>query len=169
MLSEYFREYHRLVDNSNLLDLVTYLRAVEDVAGKVFLVGNGASSAIASHCSLDLCNVGVEAMAFTDPSMLTAYANDYGYDSSVVHFLGTYANDGDTVILISSSGKSRNMLKGAGWAKEHNLNVITFTGFSKDNPLSKLGDMNFWVDSKVYNIVECMHMIWLTAVIDELS
>ena len=57
-------------------------------------------------------------------------------------FRKSYANDsGDIVVLISSSGKSLNMLKGAKYAKEDNLNVYTatFTGFSKDNPLSKLG------------------------------
>ena len=53
-------------------------------------------------------------------------------------------------------------------AIEMKLPLITLTGFSADNPLNKLGDINFWVDSHAYNIVECIHMIWVTTVIDAL-
>ena len=44
--------------------------------------------------------------------------------------------------------------------------VITFSGFQEDNPLSKSGDINLWVDSKAYNFVENLHQVWLLAIVD---
>ena len=44
--------------------------------------------------------------------------------------------------------------------------IITLTGHNKDNSLSKLGDINLWVDSKAYNFVENMHQIWLLTIVD---
>ena len=51
-------------------------------------------------------------------------------------------------------------------AKELNMSVITFSGFKSDNPLRKLGDINFWVDSKAYNFVENIHQVWLLTIVD---
>ncbi|MGA0849617.1 MAG: phosphoheptose isomerase, partial [Chthoniobacterales bacterium] len=51
-------------------------------------------------------------------------------------------------------------------AKELGLYVAAFTGFAQDNPLGAAADINLWVDSRSYNIVECTHMIWLTAAVD---
>ena len=47
-----------------------------------------------------------------------------------------------------------------------NLDVITLSGMSPDNPLRELGDVNYWVDSRSYNIVETAHQFWMMAVID---
>ena len=44
--------------------------------------------------------------------------------------------------------------------------IITFTGHNKDNPLSKLDDINFWINSKAYNIVENIHQVWLLTIAD---
>jgi hypothetical protein len=44
--------------------------------------------------------------------------------------------------------------------------VITLSGMSADNPLRKLGDVNYWADSRSYNIVETAHQFWMMAVID---
>ena len=51
-------------------------------------------------------------------------------------------------------------------AKDIGIPIITFSGRDKKNSLRSLGDINFWVDSNAYNIVECIHMIWVTTVID---
>ena len=58
------------------------------------------------------------------------------------------------------------MINGAKRAKNMGLNVITLTGFLPNNPLRKLGDVNLWVDSKAYNIVEMSHNVWLLSVVD---
>ena len=44
--------------------------------------------------------------------------------------------------------------------------IITFTGHKKDNPLSQLGDINFWINSKAYNFIENIHQIWLLLICD---
>jgi len=58
------------------------------------------------------------------------------------------------------------MIIGAKKAKYMGLKVITLTGFLPNNPLRKLGDVNLWVDSKAYNIVEMTHNVWLLSVVD---
>ena len=61
---------------------------------------------------------------------------------------------------------TKNMINAALKAKELGLPVITFTGFDADNPLRKMGQLNLWVNSKGYNIIELTHHVWLGAIID---
>ena len=77
-----------------------------------------------------------------------------------------YAESHDVLILISSSGNSPNVINAAKLANEKGINLITFTGFSKDNPLKKRGNINFWIDSKAYNVIEGIHQIWLLSICD---
>ena len=59
------------------------------------------------------------------------------------------------------------MLNGCKEAKRKKFsNIITFSGIKKNNPLSKLGNINFWVDSKAYNFIENIHQIWLLTIVD---
>ena len=150
-----------------ILEMRRLIARMEEEGGKLIFAGNGASAAIASHCALDFTKqAGVRAVSFNDPSLITAFANDYGYEHWVARAIGFYAEPRDIVVLISSSGSSPNMVNAASFARDKGLKVITFTGFSPDNPLRQIGYLNLWVDSKAYNIVECTHLIWLTTVID---
>jgi D-sedoheptulose 7-phosphate isomerase len=134
---------------------------------KLILAGNGASASIASHLATDFSKQGkVRAMAFNDANLITALGNDCGYENWIAKALDFYADKDDVLILISSSGKSPNVVKAAQRGKELGLYVAAFTGFAKSNPLGAVSDINFWVDSRSYNIIECTHMIWLTAVVD---
>ena len=72
----------------------------------------------------------------------------------------------DLVILVSSSGQSKNMINAANFCKKQKISLITFTGFSKTNNLRKLGKINFWCDSKSYNKVEMTHHVWLLMIVD---
>ena len=59
------------------------------------------------------------------------------------------------------------MVNAAKFIKEKNIGkIITFTGNDKNNKLSKLGDINFWVDSKAYNHIENVHQILLLSLVD---
>ena len=80
----------------------------------------------------------------------------------------SYADKGDVAILISSSGCSDNILNGAAAASELGMSVITFSGFDATNPLRSAGEVNFWVDSSCYNVVETTHQVWLLAMVDYL-
>ena len=80
-----------------------------------------------------------------------------------------YAKQGDLIILISSSGKSKNMIKAINYAKSSKLFVATFTGFERANYLNKHGNISFWINSKNYNIIENTHQIWLLTLCDYLA
>ena len=134
---------------------------------KIICVGNGGSAAMASHVSVDFTKVaGVRAINFNEADLITCFANDYGYEKVFEKAIEFYGDSGDLLILISSSGSSENVLNAARLANELDISVITFTGFKNDNPLRKLGDINFWVDCKSYNIVEMTHHIWLLSIVD---
>ena len=135
---------------------------------KVFIFGNGGSAAIASHVTVDLTkNIKIKAMNFNEASLITCFSNDYGYEKWIEKSIEFYANKGDIVILISSSGKSKNMLNACKAAKRKKISkIITLTGNKKNNPLSKLGDINMWVDSNIYNHIENTHQVWLLSVCD---
>lgn len=137
--------------------------------GKTIIVGNGGSAATASHVSVDLTkNANIRSINFNEADLLTCFSNDYGYERWVEKAIEYYADPGDLTILISSSGTSKNIINGGLKAKNMGLKVITFSGFSADNPLRQLGDINFWVDSKAYNIIEMAHSIWLLAMVDKI-
>jgi D-sedoheptulose 7-phosphate isomerase len=170
----YFKKYFLQIKEA--LDLVNYselekvaglVRESQELGKKVIIVGNGGSASIASHLTVDLINAAkIKAVNFNESSIITCFANDYGYENWVAKALDCYADSGDVVILISSSGQSENMLVGAKRAKSMNVDVVTLSGFSSDNSLRQLGDINLWVDSKAYNIVEMTHHIWLLAIVD---
>lgn len=135
---------------------------------RVFFVGNGGSSAIASHMAIDWQNTGrFAAMCFNDASALTCIGNDYGirfvFDFQVMrHIL-----PGDLLFVISSSGKSPNVVEVAKNAARV-TDVVTLSGFDPDNALRKLGKVNFYVPSKSYGTVEVAHLAILHALLDEL-
>ena len=73
----------------------------------------------------------------------------------------------DALILISAGGNSPNMINGATYARKKKIEkIITFTGNDKNNSLTKLGDINFWVNSKAYNHIENVHQILLLSLVD---
>ena len=104
----YFGELAGLVadvDTAALLAAADLIRVTDSEGGKVILVGNGGSAAIAGHLAVDLVKAaGIRAVTFNDPSLITCFGNDYGYDRWVAEALKAHADPGDLVILISSSG-----------------------------------------------------------------
>ena len=170
-LQEYFSVYQTQAFSPELYpDLVAFrdlALSIRDQNAKFLFQGNGASAAIASHVSVDFTKQGgVRAVNFNEADLITCLANDYGYENWIAKAIEFYADPQDAVVLISCSGRSPSVVNAARCAKEAGHRLVTFTGHQSDNPLRALGDLNFWVDSKAYNIVECIHMIWLTTVID---
>lgn len=155
------------VDISLLKESADLIRSVSARGNKVIIAGNGGSAAMASHVAVDLTKAAkIRAINFNEADLITCFANDYGYEKWVEKAIELYGDKNDLVILISSSGKSPNIVNAALKAKEMGLPVITFSGFDRNNPLNQLGNLNFWVDSRGYNIVEMTHHIWLVAIID---
>lgn len=170
-IESYFEEFGKcafadLIDDS-LIRSAEILTEAKENGKKVLFAGNGASATIANHCALDYTKQAkIRSISFSDSGFLTAYGNDYGYDYWVEKALEHYADKGDIVVLISSSGSSPNILNAASYAKKKGLETITFSGFESDNPLKQLGDINFWANSKSYNIIETTHMLWLVTICD---
>ena len=134
---------------------------------KVLIFGNGGSAAIASHFSVDLTkNAKIRCLNFNEANLITCFANDYGFEHWVEKAIDFYGDEGDLLILISSSGKSPNMINAAVQARNMNIPIITLTGFEQDNPLMQFSDLYFWVDSRAYNVIENTHQIWLLIVCD---
>jgi D-sedoheptulose 7-phosphate isomerase len=174
MKNNFFEKFNELllkainsIDNNLLVQAADLFKEVKKNGKKIIVVGNGGSAAIASHVAVDLTKAaGCRAITFNEADLLTCFANDYGYENWVEKAFNFYADKGDVVILISSSGTSKNIINGANWAKKNGLKVITLSGFNSDNPLRTIGDINLWLDSKGYNIVEMTHHIWLVAIVD---
>ena len=125
---------------------------------KLIFIGNGASAAIASHLSTDYWkNGGMRAVAFNDASLLTCVSNDIGYKYVFEKSVEMFADKGDILIAISSSGKSENILRAASAAKKKGCEIITFSGFKSQNPLRQSGRLNFYVPSSLYGHVEILH------------
>jgi D-sedoheptulose 7-phosphate isomerase len=125
---------------------------------KVMIMGNGGSAAIASHFYNDLSkSVGVRSLVFDNTPLLTALANDHGYACVFERPLAMWAEDGDLAMIISSSGESENVLRAADRASRLGCRIITFSGFKADNQLRHRGDINFYLASESYGLVETGH------------
>ena len=166
-LQQYKKSLDDDIDINLLLSSVDMIYKTSNSKGKLIFVGNGGSAAMSSHVSVDFTkNAKIKSINFNEPDLITCFANDYGYENWVTQALKFYANENDLVFLISSSGNSMNMVNAAKYCNTNNLSLITLSGFSHNNKLKELGDINFWVDSKEYNIVEMTHHIILLLLVD---
>ena len=153
--------------SKQIIKMKEMLVEIKKNGSKVIIAGNGGSAAIASHVTVDFTKQGgIRTVNFNEPDLITCFANDYGYERWIAKAVEFYGDEGDLVILISSSGNSENIVNAAKTAKSMGMIVITFTGFKSDNPLNQNGHLNFWLDSKAYNIIENTHQIWLLLVCD---
>jgi D-sedoheptulose 7-phosphate isomerase len=168
--------------NNDLINILKSLNNYEDIVkakkifknckknkGKIILFGNGGSAAISSHASVDLSkNAGIRSVNFNEADLITCLANDFSYQDWVVAALKLYADKNDILVLISSSGKSENHVRAAKYAKKKKIKLITLTGNSIDNPLKKINKngLNFWVNSKSYNLIEIVHLYLLLSIVD---
>ena len=168
--TKYYNDIYKQLQSEDVIQLIkvaAYIKKILIDSKKVIIVGNGGSAAIASHVSVDLTKAAqVRSINFNEADLITCYANDFGYENWVSEALKSYSDVDDLLILISSSGKSQNIINAAIEAKKIGLKIITLSGFYSDNPLRKLGDINLWVDSADYNIIEMTHHIWLLAIVD---
>ena len=157
--------YRRALETDVIDRLVKYKNLVTDThrrGRKIIFAGNGASAAISSHAAVDFTKAaGIRAVNFNEADLITCFANDFGYDRWIEKALDFYADSGDLVTLISSSGRSPNVVRAAEHARAKGLTVVGLTGFEPDNPLRQLADLDLW-----YNVIETTHQTWLLLVCD---
>ena len=141
-----------------------------DNHSSVIMIGNGGSNSICSHIAQDYTKqLGKRAFAFSDPSRLTCYINDYGRDEAYAKFLSEFACSDTLAILISSSGNSENVYRCAEWCINNHTPFVMLTGFEEDNRMREdfknKCALEVWVNSSDYGVVECAHQAFLHAVI----
>lgn len=134
----------------------------------LYFIGNGASAMMAGHFAADACKNGrLSALAFNEPSLLTATANDVSFDEVFALPLDRLARPGDLLVAISSSGNSPNILRAIETARAIAMPIVTLTGKDPGNRARGCGDLNFHVPSPRYGWVECAHQLILHYWLDQ--
>ncbi|MFC2100983.1 SIS domain-containing protein [Bacteroidota bacterium] len=184
MISNYIKTFSDILSNTKITDqtgkvlseemafsnIIEQFKNVQKSGKTVFLIGNGGSSGIVSHSSIDFMNACmIKAFPITDNSQITCFANDYGYENVYRKPLEIMFQEGDALIAVSSSGSSKNIVNASQTASEKGGFVLTLSGFKKENLLRKSGHINFWIDVEDYGIVEIGHALLLHIITDELQ
>ena len=118
------------LDYREINQLITMVLATRDADASIHFLGNGGSAATPSHSAGDWSKeIGVRTIAHTDnTAMLTAFANDHGYDQVFVGTLGSFLRSGDLVVGFSGSGNSPNVINGMKYAKANGGQTVGATG-----------------------------------------
>lgn len=167
----YIDKLKTLLDNTDveaISKIIDLLEKTQENRGSVYVIGNGGSSATASHMANDL-NVGLKrrgvrkfnVISLADNSpVITAISNDIGYENIFYMQLEDVLRPEDLIIAISCSGNSPNITKAVKYAKEVGSQIVGCTGFD-GGELKQLSDVCFHVDAPKgeYGLVEDMHMI----------
>jgi D-sedoheptulose 7-phosphate isomerase len=157
----------RLSIDQGVDSIIAMLMTLKGEGRKALLVGNGGSAAIVSHLHNDLCKaVGLRAIVFHEAPLLTALANDNGYETVFQQPIDLWADPHDLLIAVSSSGESPNIVAAATHARDQGCRIVTFTGFQSTNRLRALGDLNVYVPALGYGYVEMAHSLLAHCITD---
>ena len=145
---------------------IAEIESVRMRRARLWVAGNGGSAAIADHLLCDWVKgtftpsqtpIHVHSLV-SDTALLTACANDFGYDASFSRQIEMQAQPGDVLICISSSGNSANILAALRKASSMGLKTIALTGFG-GGELARLADISLHVAAHNYGVVEDCHQI----------
>ena len=170
-IDDYWSRYQKLFfesrDDRSILKFRDSIQETNSKGGKLIFIGNGASASLSSHAATDFTKQAkIQSISFNDHNLITALSNDYGYENWVAKAIEYYSNSEDMIIFISVSGESRNLVNGLEFALKKNIKTASLTGSNKENTLMRKTQCSLWVNSKAYNIVESIHTIWITLIID---
>ena len=155
------------LDREAIGDFADLLLKSRDSGATTFFLGNGGSASTATHFVND---VSLGSRQFKKPfraislcdnqAVITAIANDDGYENIFSQQLQTLSRPGDTIVCISASGNSKNLIKAIEYAKENNLYVVGLTAFD-GGYLKENCDLNIHVPTKIgeYGPAEDLHMV----------
>jgi D-sedoheptulose 7-phosphate isomerase len=141
------------------------LKAIESAAtllirtinnkGRVFSCGNGGSMCDAMHFAEELSGryrldrKALPAASISDPSHLSCVSNDYGYEHVFSRYLEAHASKEDCLLALSTSGKSKNIITAASYARSHGIKVICLTGRA-GSELSAFADIEICTPAGTY-------------------
>ncbi len=152
------------VDREKLVQAADIIEATYRKGQTLFVCGNGGSAAISGtfvcdHSKLVQTDTDLTAKVISladNMSMVTAIANDMSYDDIFSYQLETLATAGDTLLTISASGDSENVVRAAKWARDNQMEVIAFTGFNGGRS-AELATVNLHVEADNYGVIEDVH------------
>jgi phosphoheptose isomerase len=131
---------------------------------RAFSCGNGGSASIANHMQCDHVKgirtgtdltPRVQSLS-TNVELLTAIANDLGYEDVFAYQLRAQAERGDVLVAVSSSGRSPNVVHALTWARDHGLRTIAVTGFD-GGASRRLAEVSIHVECTNYGVIEDLH------------
>lgn len=142
--------------------LVEDTKQISSKRGRMFFLGNGASSAFSNHMALDWSKNGkIISVSPSDSSLLTALANDYSYKDCFSEFLKiNRLSENDIVISTSSSGNSDNIISALKLCNDIGVTTVAFSGLNEKNISISLSNYSIYVPMKTYGMVECAHQIF---------
>jgi D-sedoheptulose 7-phosphate isomerase len=164
---EYLSSVLRRIDRQEVGQFIRTLLAARETGATVFFIGNGGSAATASHFANDLaigCNDydrPFRVVSLTDNvAVLTAIANDFGYEDVFLRQLRVLAKRGDVLVAISASGNSPNLLKAFEFARTAGVKTVALTAFD-GGKMKQIADEGVHVptEPKEYGPAEDAHMI----------
>lgn len=173
LIEQHIDEYKTLINkgldsiNSNELSkIVDAIVNAHRAGSKIFVAGNGGSSAIGEHFTCDhMKSVFHDTTLLpqfinltSNVSLITAIGNDIGYDSIFSEQLSYMARTGDVLITISSSGNSPNIVKALHYANATGITTIALTGF-KGGQAKELAKYGIHIPIDNYGVSEDCHQI----------
>ncbi len=164
----YLNEVLKAIDVDELRHVSDLLIEARNNRRMVFIIGNGGSASTASHMANDFA-IGLKlkekplrAMSLCDNnSIITAVANDFGYEEIFTRQLAALAQKGDLLIAISASGNSPNLVHAIDWAKSNGVVSIALSSFVDGGKIRAMADYGIHVPTgmKEYGPAEDAHMI----------
>ena len=164
---QYVCEVLRAIEVEEIAAFVRTLLEARARGAAIYLIGNGGSAATAAHFANDLA-VGTNCSArpfrafslCDNQAVITAIANDFGYEQVFARQLQVLARSGDVVIAISASGNSPNLLRAVEYAQRSGIHTVGITAFD-GGQLRKLADQSIHVPTgpKEYGPAEDAHMV----------
>ena len=164
---EYLTELISQLDRKAIGNFADLLLRSRDSGSTTFFLGNGGSASTATHFVNDISfgsrqfKKPFRAISLCDnQAVITAIANDEGYENIFLQQLQTLAKPEDTIVCISASGNSKNLIKAIEYAKDNNLYIVGLTAFD-GGYLKANCDLNIHIPTKIgeYGPAEDLHMI----------
>lgn len=169
-MNSYHKEVSSALESVSQSDLNRVINRIAKTvvsANRIWIAGNGGSSATASHFSADLMRSGIQKKYYVraislseSTARVTAIGNDYSYDEIFERQILSHASANDLLILLSASGNSQNLIRGLRAAKELEIQSISFVGFD-GGILKKESDLflHFSTNVGAYEVAEDAHSL----------
>jgi len=164
---EYLSSLMAQLDRQSIAKFADLLLDSRESGSTTFFLGNGGSASTATHFVND---ISLGSRQFEKPfraislcdnqAVITAIANDDGYENIFLQQLQTLAKAGDTIVCISASGNSKNLIKAMEYASANNIFIVGLSAFD-GGYLKKNCDLNIHIPTKVgeYGPAEDLHMV----------